>query len=630
MSELKLAAEFEPKTRNDWLALVEAALRGADFEDTLVARTRDGIRIDPLYTPGDEAFDQSSLTPGTQPFTRGWSAGKTDPAWEIDQLHVDRAPETANKAILSDLEGGATSITLRLAAPGQSGLDPTSNALNAALKGVHLDMIALSFDAGLNIGKLPEMLAGLAKGRGRENGNMRISLGADPLGALARLGALDVDMENAYRQIEELTTARDGGLPIQRILLADGRPYHNAGAGAAQELACVMATIVAYVRARDDAGAHPGQTIPELSVSLAADTDLFETTAKFRAARRLVWQIADACGCAEAAARVELSAQTSERMMTRRDPWVNMLRTTAACAAAAMGGAQAITVLPYTWAIGAPDSFARRMARNCQMVLREEASFGAVLDPAGGSHYVDYLTDELSEKAWHLFQDIEKDGGMFKALQSGKIQNMIRATHEARANDIAMARQELTGISSFPQLNEKPVSAEPHILPPPLDDVAITVEPLHLRRLSAPFEKLRDASDAYRARTGHPPTVFLANLGTVQDFNMRANWAANFFGAGGMATTENQAYEDYDTLIAAFEKSGASLACICSSDAIYGNEAEEAAKRLKSAKADYVYLAGRAGENRDAYRSAGIDAFIHAGVNILETLSDAHDRLGVS
>ena len=629
MSELELGSEFEQKTRDDWLALVDKALRGADFERTLVAKTYDDIRIDPLYVPDAEPSPHSRLPPGNAPFTRGWHSEKTDPPWQIDQLHITRDPVATNKAILTDLEGGASSITLRLAAPGQSGLESGSDALAAALKDVRLDMMALSLDAGFNVASLPAMLTDLLKGRPDDPENFDISLNADPLGTLAVLGGLNVDIDSACRQIGDLSTARENGLPVNRIMRVDGAPYHNAGASEAQELACVLATILAYLRAQEDAGKPPEKTFPELTVCLAADTELFQTTAKFRAMRKLIWQIAESCGCPEAAPSVKLTARTSERMMTRRDPWVNMLRTTAACAAASLGGAETITVLPFTWAIGTPDGFAARMARNCQLILREETALGTVLDPMGGSAYVDYLTEEISQKAWLIFQDIEKEGGMFKSLQSGKVQNMIHETSRARENDIALGTQQLTGISSFPHLDEKPVTAAPHEIPPPLDEEAVTVEPLPLRRSSAPFEKLRDASDAYRVRTGHPPTVFLASLGALSDFSARARWAANFFSAGGMETTNGEEYQDHDTLIAAFTESGASLVCICSADAVYAEQAEEVAMRLKSSNAACIYLAGRAGEKRDTYRTAGIDKFIHAGVNMLETLTDAHDRMDI-
>ena len=626
MSDLKLAAEFEQQTEADWLNQVEKVLRGADFEKKLVAYTYDGIRIDPLYSA---TSDNQSTAPGTYPYTRGWSA-KSDGSWHINQLHISSDAQATNSAILEDLEGGASSLTIQLAAPGQTGLPATAEALKTALTGVRLDMISLIIDAGSNFAPLSDIVSHLTSDRIDETGAPAISIAADPLGTLAQIGALDVDMDRSLNGINDLARAKQSGLKLDKILTASGHPYHNAGASDAQELSAVTATLVAYMRALEGAGVEPSQSIPMMSVNLAADTELFNTTAKFRAVRKLIAQMADACGCPEAATHVEVRAQTSARMMTRRDPWVNMLRTSAACTGAALGGAQTITALPFTWSLGQPDEFARRMTRNSQIVLMEESALGRVIDPAGGSSYINYLTDQMTEKAWALFQQIEADGGMYKSLQSGTVQAMVKETHEARAKNIALGKSEITGVSSFPNLLETPVNVTPHDLAQPFDDEAITVEPLPMRREAEPFEKLRDAADAYKETNGDLPKLFLANLGVLTDFNARANWASSFFSTGGIEATASSEFAGHDALIDAFKTSGTKIACICSSDAIYEADAEAIAQKLKSAGAEYIYLAGRAGEKRDAYKAAGIDAFVHMGVNSLEILSDALNRSGVT
>lgn len=622
MTKLNLASEFEPRSRNDWLSEVEKVLRGADFEKKLVAKTYDDIRIDPLYS---ELRDTGA--PGQTPFTRGWS-DQTDGEWNIDQLHISSDPDDANTAILEDLEGGASSLTIRLNAPGQSGLPADAGALTKALNGVRLDMIALNIAPGLGYQNTQQLITALAAEHPDEMNDARISIDADPVGELARLGALDRDMDTALDQLADLAKSALGDLPVQSSIMVDGRPYHNAGASEAEELAAILATTVTYMRSLEESGITPAEILPLISVTLGADTDIFNTIAKFRAARHLLWSISDACGAGSEAAKITLRAETSERMMTRRDPWVNLLRATAATTGAAIGGAQSITVLPHTWTLGTPDHFARRMTRNCQIVLMEEASLAAVVDPAGGSSYVDYLTDELTRKSWTLFQEIERNGGMVDALQSGHIQSAIRETNDARAKDIAYGKLDITGVSAFPDLTEDPIKTASHAIPAPLDSEAITVEPLPLRRLSEPFEKLRDTADSYKASHGKLPQIFLANLGLLSDFNARANWSASFLSAGGIETITSTGYADHNALIDAFKNSGTTIACICSSDAVYENEAEAIARDLKAAGATFIYLAGRAGEKRDAYRSAGIDAFIHMGLNSLEILSEALDRLG--
>ena len=626
MSDLKLASNFEQKTKQDWLEQVDKVLRGADFERKLVKKTYDDIRIDPLYSV--TAKDDASA-PGSAPYTRGWQA-KTDGTWGLNQRHIASDPEDVNTAILEDLEGGTSSLTITLAAPGQAGLPFDGDAVRKALGGVRLDMIALSIDAGSRFGELPDLIKAITDNRPDETGDTRVSVLADPLGTLARLGALDSSMDENLAQLVSLAKAKTDGLKLDKIISVSGHPYHNAGASDAEELAAMLATLVAYMRALEQAGISPADAISMMAVTLAADAELFNTVAKFRAARRLITQIADACGCPDAARDVTLKAQTSERMMTRLDPWVNMLRTTAACTGAALGGAQEITVLPFTWSLGQPDKFARRMARNCQIVLMEEAALGTVIDPTGGSAYADYLTDQLAQKSWEIFQKTEKSGGMFKALQSGIIQSAIAETHQARAKNVALGKAEITGVSSFPNLKEAPVKVTPHQMPAAIEDEAITVEPLPMRRESEPFELLRDAADAYATKNGDLPALFLANLGVLTDFNARANWASSFFSTGGLQAITNPGFKDHDALIEAFKNSPSNIACICSSDPIYLAEAEDIARKLKSAGAAYVYLAGRAGEKRDDYQAAGIDSFIHMGVNILDTLKDAHDRMEVS
>ncbi len=391
----------------------------------------------------------------------------------------------------------------------------------------------------------------------------------------------------------------------------------------------MLATLVAYLRASEAAGLRPRMALGKIALALAADADLFLTIAKFRAARRLIARVAEASGAGSAAPSVHLSASTSERMMARRDPWVNLLRTTVACAGAAFGGAEAITVLPFTWALGKPDAFARRIARNTQLVLQEESNAARVIDPAHGSWYVEVLTDNLAKAAWGQFQGIEAQGGMARALETGFIQGEIARVAEVRARDIAHGRIELTGVSAFPRLGDDGVRVEPH---PPFDPVVqggTAVAPLTPRRLAAPFEALRDAADAHTARTGKPPRLFLACLGDLAAHSVRATWMRNWLAAGGLEAVVSEPLHASADAGAAFAASGASLACLCSSDQVYAELAEAAAGVLKQAGAKEVLLAGRPREQETALKAAGVDAFIFAGNDAVAGLTALHRALGV-
>lgn len=630
MSKLSLASEFPQLDESAWRAVVDKALKGADFDKALVSRTYDGLEIRPLYTRGDESGADAASVPGHAPYTRGTRAAGETRAWDIRQLHASSGPAEANAAILEDLEGGVSSIALQVASPGQSGVKLDSpDDLARALEGVHLDMAGVWLEAGHGTGAAAAALQQLWSTRGYATDAVSGGFGADPLGVMARTGGLPQSLEQAMAEIGALATTTHHTYPNVTAVLADARPYHGSGGSEAQELACLCATTVAYLRALETAGLAPKDGLAQMTFALAADADLFLTIAKLRAARALIAQIAEASGAAEAMPGVRLHVMTSFRMFARRDPHVNMLRTTVAAAGAAAGGADSITVLPFSYALGQPDAFARRIARNIQIILQEESSLGAVLDPAGGSWYVENLTNDLAKQAWTLFQKIEAEGGMADALAKGTIQAMMRETGEARARDAALGALQMTGVSAFPDLAETPIDIAPHALAEEFEDPAVTVEPLPLRRPAEPFERLRDVSDAHRDKQGGAPLIFLANLGRLSDFNARATYAQSLFAAGGIDAVTNDGFESADAAADAFKASGAKIACLCSSDAVYDGLAEETARALSTAGATHVYLAGRPGDKRAAYKEAGIGTFVHAGCDILETLQAAHEILEI-
>ena len=550
-----LAAQVDPPSREAWLALVGKVLKGADFDKRLVSRTADGLTIQPLYTRADAL--QGAAAVGRS----GWYPG----GWDVRQRRAEIDPEAANAAILDDLQNGATSVLLQITAPGQAGLGYGADPLGAALTGVFLDGCTIALDARENtldaVGSLLEIWRAAGIGENKRRG----AFNYDPLGVLAKTGTLYYPARRSC-EIAAKLAVDSRTMSHVTALVADGRPYHEAGASEAQELAAMLATLVAYLRACEAAGLRPRMALGQIAVGLAADADLFLGIAKLRAARRLVARVAEASGAGSAAEGMQFAAHTSERMMARRDPWVNLLRTTAACAAAAFGGAESITVLPYTWALGQPDAFARRIARNTHLVLQEESAAARVIDPAHGAWYVEKLTDDLARTAWALFQEIEARGGMAAALESGFIQGEIARVAEARAGDIAHGRIELTGVSAFPRLAEDGVTVAPH---PPYDTVVkggTAVEPLPARRLAAPYERLRDAADAHALRTGRRPQVFLACLGDLALHAARATWMRNYLAAGGIEAIASDPLHTSADAGAAFAASGVPLTCLCSSD----------------------------------------------------------------
>jgi len=610
--DLPLAAEFPPATREQWLKLVEGVLKGAPVAK-LEGRTYDRLRIDSLHARDPDARPIAARAPAT--------------AWQVMQRVDHPDPAAANAEALHDLANGATGLTLVFAgAIGHHGhgLAASDAAIGRALDGVFLEAAAIELDLSPQSKDAGHILADLVARRGLDPAAADIRFGFDPLGAMAASGATPFPWRDIVPIFTEVITDLAGRGFRGPFAPADGRVIHNAGGSEAQELAYVLAVAVAYLRALEASGIALDQARRMVLFRLAADADQFLTMAKFRALRKLWARVEDACGLAPEPAFV--SAETAWRMMTRRDPWVNLLRTTMAVFAAGLGGANAITVLPFTAARGLPDRFARRLARNTQLILLEESNLAKVTDPAAGSGGIEDLTDQLCGAAWTLFQEIEAAGGAAAAIEQGVIQRKVAGVRAERARAVAKRREALTGTSAFPDIHELPVAV---LDVPPVDvppyPAAITFDALAPMRLAEPFERLRDASDAHLAKTGARPKVFLANLGKPADFTARASFAKNLFEAGGIEAVTNEGFAGRDDMVAAFTASRAALACLCSSDAIYEAEAVAAAKALVSAGGRHIYLAGRPGAQESALRAAGVQGFVYTGCDVLTALREAHD-----
>ncbi|MDQ0906679.1 methylmalonyl-CoA mutase [Streptomyces canus] len=594
---LSLAAEFPDANLEQWHGLVAGVLRksgkevsGTAAEDALSTALEDGLRTRPLYTAHDAAPDPGF--PGFAPFVRGARAeGNTTGGWDVRQRHA----VADNTAVLTDLENGVTSLWL---VAGEGGIPVGS--LGTVLDGVYLDLAPVALDAGSQVATAAQELLRLYDERGIDRKAARGSLGADPLGLEARTGEA-----SDFAPVVPLARRCAEEYPGLRALTVDALPYHEAGGSAAQELGVSIATGVAYLRELTEAGLSVEQACAQLEFRYAATADQFLTIAKLRAARRLWARVAEVCGAPGAGAQAQ-HAVVSPVMMTRRDPWVNMLRATIATLAAGVGGADAVTVLPFDHALGLPDAFARRIARNTSTILVEESHLSRVIDPAGGSWYVERLTDELAEAAWRFFRTIERDGGQAAVLRSGRLRTDLATTWAQRSKKLATRREPVTGVSEFPFLSEKPVVRDPAPEQP-------TGGLPRVRRDEA-YEDLRARSDAHLAATGSRPRVFLAAIGPAAAHTARTTFAANLFQAGGIeSVTEGT-----------FEESGATEVCLCSSDALYEEQAEDVARTLRAAGARHVFLAGRPGQY------SGVDSYVFAGCDAVAVLTATLDRMGVS
>jgi methylmalonyl-CoA mutase len=600
-------AGFPAATREAWRKLVDGVLKGASFE-RLGSTTYDGLRIDPL--------------PERRPNAEPVAARAGSVPWQVLARIEHPDPALANASALDELENGATGLSLVFAgAIGDHGfgLRPDGQTLARVLEGVDIAGTAIELD--VSPAAEATIDATLAKDLTLFRQAKVLRIGHDPLGAMALAGGAPrrwtEEAPHFARRLAAL--ARDGW---QRLAAADGRVIHNAGGSEVQELAYALSAALSYLRALEAAALPLEQARGMIFFRLAADADQFLGIAKFRAVRKLWARVEMACGLSPVPAFV--SAESAWRMMTQRDPHANMLRATIAVFVAAAAGADAIGVLPFTAALGLPDAFARRNARNTQLVLRDESNLAKVADAAAGSGTVEDLTDQLCAAAWTQFQEIEAAGGCAAALESGMIQSKVAAVHARRQAAIASGKDSLTGASIFPALDEVQVAVlerMPPRPPAPKQPAHVSFPPLFPIRLAAPFEALRDASDKILEASGSRPKIFLACLGAEAEFTPRATFAANFFAAGGIEAVTNQT--GASQIGAAFAASGAKLACLCAADKSYETDGADAAAALKAAGARHIYVASRPGALEPALRSAGAQSFIYEGCDALSLLQVA-------
>ena len=560
MVELSLARGFPPADEAAWKALVEEALKGAPFAG-LRSTSYDGIVIDPLYQRAQNATR-----------VEGRPAGQP---WAVMQRIDLSDPKAANAQILDDLMNGASGETLVFqGAIGDYGyaLPATGAAISAALDNIYLDAgVAIDLDLSMQSKDAAGLLATLVKARGLGPKDCTIRFGFGPLGGIALNGHSPLPWKDIAPIFAGLVSDLAGQGFAGPFAVADGRVIHAAGGSEAQELAFALASAVAYLRALEQSGIALDDARRFIYFRLAADQDQFLTIAKFRAVRKLWARVEEACGLKPLP--VFVAAETAWRMMTKRDPHGNIVRGTIAAFAAAVGGADAVTVLPFSAALGVPDAFARRIARNTQTILIEEANIHRVADPAAGSGAIEALTDALCETAWWFLQRIETAGGVAEALQAGLIQRVVARVRAEREANVARRKDTLVGSSDFPDLGEDKVAV---LAQPRLAALSTNEAALGPIRLAEPFERLRDRSDSYLAQHGARPKVFLACLGRAADFNARASFAKSLFESGGIEAVEGKG----DNLAKRFTESGAKLACLCSSDKVYQREAADVAKAL--------------------------------------------------
>ncbi|GHF28909.1 methylmalonyl-CoA mutase [Kordiimonas sediminis] len=603
--QLVLAGEFEAASHDAWLALVEKTLKGKSYDKAMISRTYDDVPIQSLYTR-----DMAKISPqGAMP----------EGAWDLCVPHWSDDPVLVNDQLLEDLAKGATSAVIRMRAGNQPGLDAAS--LQRALDGVYLDMCGVSLVPGEEWEHVSRSYLQILNDRKVPSGVATGCLGVDPLGTLASTGRLLQTAEKDIADAAALAKDVHAGYPALRAFMVDVQPYNSAGGTEVLELSAMLSTGVAYLRAMEKEGMSLQQAFGSVAFTLSVDADLYMTIAKLRAARRLWATVADSCNCADAA--MELNAVTSLRMMTKKDPWVNILRATASSMAAGIGGASSLTIVPHDALLGVPSDFARRIARNIQIICMEESGLANVADAAAGSYAFETLTTELSEKAWEAFQKAESEGGILASLRAGRLQGSAAQTWQKRQVNLARRKDPITGVSEFPDIHEsslKGLLALP-AANDPQKDAGESVTPLGNHRLAEDFEHLRLQSDKILAQSGVRPSIVLATIGPVAEYTARATFAKNFFEAGGIETVQVVDIKEVPQLSEKFKEIKSCISVICGSDDRYEQEAENLASLLRKGGCKRVYLAGK-------MDVPGVDECIYMGCNLLDVIEGAYDALG--
>ena len=685
-------AEFTPPSQEEWLKTAQASLKGAPWDKVVFTKTHEGITLKPIYRQEDlSGLAQVDSLPGQAPYLRGIEAGGfiTHP-WHISQELPGPSPAQFNQVAREDLTRGQTGLSLVLDQAGRQGLDPGSapaqlvgaggvslaNAadLAAAFLGIDLTAVPLFCQAGANGVPLMACLAAALASVGRDAKRLSGCVGGDPLGELARRGELELSLDRAYDAMAALTSWALDQAPQLGAVWVSASGYHNAGANAVQELGCALATGAAYLRALIDRGLTVDQAAPRFWFGFSLGGHFFMEMAKLRAARMLWAQVVEAFGGGEDAQKMRIHGRTSAYTKTVYDPYVNLLRNTTEAFAGVVGGVNSLHVACFDEAVRPPQEFSRRVSRNLQILLQQEAHLTHPIDPAGGSWFVESLTDEVASAAWAWFQELEAAGGMAAALQAGLPQKAIAQVAAGRQANLGIRKEVLVGTNMYANLGEKPLESEPWDqaafasararelagaqAPPPslsgqgADLVAQAIkaaqsgaslgalsqalagdgqrpqaEPLAIHRAAQAYEELRTRGLALRS-AGANLKVFLANLGPIPQHKARAEFTTGFFEVGGFEVLSNLGFATPQEAASAALDSGAKIIVICSSDKAYPQLVPPLCQALKQKDPSlFVILAGKpAAEHEPAYRQAGLDDFIFVRGNCLALLGQLQER----
>lgn len=700
--DLGLLRDFPLPSEGEWKKAVEDTLKGVPFEKAMFTKTYEGIDLKPIYTSADvQGLPHLESLPGATPFLRGNSAaGYTLSGWKIAQQQSEIDPAKANRIILDELNRGLTAINLRLNPATSSGLNPSPEVctesglvlsvlddLTTLLEGVDLSAVPLLIQSKEASLLILGLVNAYLKKQDLPLSQLNGCIGFDPLAEMACEGELVISMDAAWQTLYQSTYWADLKARNLRTILLDGTIWGNAGASSVQELAYVMASAVHYIEKLMEMGLSIEQIAPRFQLNLTLGSNFFMEIAKVRAARLLWAELTQAYGASEEHRKIWIHGVTSEFNKTIFDPYVNMLRTTTEGFSGVIGGVDSLEILPFDLKIREADEFSRRIARNQQIILQEEAHFDRVIDPAGGCYYVEALTAEIAEKTWEKFQLIQKTGGMLHCITEQIIQSGVSKTALERMTNVDKRKDIFVGINMYANTLEKPLEksehlctcAQGHQLPPSTnlneqelqhlkkslkfiaddpnndfmvdmltdawlhganiedvffalypDDPDLEVENVYKVRATIALENLRSDLIDYQQEHETVLSVFMANMGPITQHKARADFATGFLQVGGFYIAGNDGFGDVPTAVEAAIFSQAQMCCLCSTDDTYPELVPAFVSQIRAVKPEMIIiLAGYPSDMVETYKAQGIDFFIHLKANVFEVINDIAKKLGV-
>jgi methylmalonyl-CoA mutase len=706
----RLLGEFPPVSFEDWRKLVESELKGAPFDKKMLTATYEGVTLKPIYRREDTAaLPHVNSFPGFAPFVRGSSAsGYVQQPWDISQEIASSSPTEFNNTARNYITRGLSALNMVLDDATRNGHDPdwarpedvgfgglsiaTVGDLDRALEGIDLEKTSLLVRTGASALPFAALLVALARKRKKTPAALRGCVEMDPLGVLSHEGKLPQSIDGSYREMAALTRWASERAPHLQTICVHSRAWHEAGASAVQELAFALATGVEYLREMSRRDLDVNVVAPRIRFAITVGENFFMEIAKLRALRMLWSRAVSACGGNEAAQRLSLHVRTSRWNKTTYDPYNNLLRGTVEAFAGVLGGCQSMQVGAFDEVIRQPDDFSQRLARNTQLILQRECNLDHVIDPVGGSWYVETITSELAGRAWTLFQEIEKQGGMAASLKSGFPQKTAATTASEKIKGVTRRRDSIVGINQYANTKEKPLevpavdtasfyerraqqvsthrtSMEDDVSEVVLEKLAKVVEnranglfescieaaasgatigevtralrindtpcqpitPVCITRAAAPIEGLRAAMDRAIAAGQERPQVFLCNMGSLKEHKARADFSRGFFAVGGYDALSPTGFKTPEAAAEAFAESKARIAVICSTDENYATLVPALVPALRAKRPDVIIvLAGYPQDQVEALKRAGIDEFIHVRADAADLLTQFHKRLGIA